>query len=93
MVKDGSSGKSSQRGERNRSQKGRIEQPVSAGGVVYRVSDGTVETVLCGRRLLTCSPQKEELPAGHDIYEGRLRKSVTKDGKTIDQLLYAIVRE
>ncbi len=25
--------------------------------------------------------------------EGRLRKSVTKDGKTIDQLLYAIVRE
>ena len=26
-------------------------------------------------------------------YEGRLRKSVTKDGKTIDQLLYAIVRE
>ncbi len=26
-------------------------------------------------------------------YEGRLWKSVTKDGKTIDQLLYAIVRE
>ena len=26
-------------------------------------------------------------------YEGRLRKSVNKDGKTIDQLLYAIVRE
>ncbi len=26
-------------------------------------------------------------------YEGRLRKSVTKDGKTIDQLLYALVRE
>ena len=26
-------------------------------------------------------------------YEGRLRKSVTKDGKTIDQLWYAIVRE
>ena len=26
-------------------------------------------------------------------YEGRLRKSVTKDGITIDQLLYAIVRE
>ena len=25
--------------------------------------------------------------------EGRLRKSVTKDGKTIDQLLYTIVRE
>ena len=26
-------------------------------------------------------------------YEGRLRKNVTKDGKTIDQLLYALVRE
>ena len=26
-------------------------------------------------------------------YEGRLSKSVTKDGKNIDQLLYAIVRE
>lgn len=26
-------------------------------------------------------------------YEGRLRKSVTKDGRTIDQLLYALVRE
>ncbi len=26
-------------------------------------------------------------------YEGRLRKNVTKNGKTIDQLLYAIVRE
>lgn len=27
------------------------------------------------------------------VYEGRLRKSVTKDGKTIDQLMYAIVRD
>ncbi len=26
-------------------------------------------------------------------YDGRLRKSVTQDGKTIDQLLYATVRE
>ena len=25
--------------------------------------------------------------------EGRLRKNVTKDGKTVDQLLYALVRE
>ena len=27
----------------------RIERPVSAGGVVYRVVDGEIETVLCGR--------------------------------------------
>jgi RimJ/RimL family protein N-acetyltransferase len=26
-------------------------------------------------------------------FEGRLRKSVTKDGQTIDQMLYAVVRE
>lgn len=30
--------------------------------------------------------------AGYE-YEGRLRKSVTKDGQTIDQLMYAIIRE
>jgi len=27
----------------------RIEEPVSAGGVVYRKGDGEIETVLCGR--------------------------------------------
>jgi RimJ/RimL family protein N-acetyltransferase len=30
--------------------------------------------------------------AGYSV-EGRLRKSVTKDGQTIDRMLYAIVRE
>ena len=27
----------------------RVERPVSAGGVVYRVVDGKIEAVLCGR--------------------------------------------
>lgn len=27
------------------------------------------------------------------IFEGRLRKSVTKDGQTIDQLMYAVIRD
>ena len=63
MVKGRSTDKSSARGEGNRSRRGRIEQPVSAGGVVYRVTDGTVETVLCGRLLPTRSPQMEEAPA------------------------------
>ncbi len=63
MVKGRSTDKSSQRSETNRSKKGRIEQPVSAGGVVYRVTDGTVETVLCGRLLPARSPQKIEAPA------------------------------
>jgi len=30
--------------------------------------------------------------AGYE-FEGRMRKSVTKDGQTIDQLIYAVVRE
>jgi len=30
--------------------------------------------------------------AGYE-FEGRLRKNVTKDGQTIDQLMYAIIRE
>ena len=32
-----------------KSKKPRIEEPVSAGGVVYRVVDGKIEMVLCGR--------------------------------------------
>jgi 8-oxo-dGTP pyrophosphatase MutT (NUDIX family) len=32
-----------------KSKKPRIEEPVSAGGVVYRIVDGQIETVLCGR--------------------------------------------
>ena len=27
------------------------------------------------------------------VFEGRMRKSVTKDGQTIDQLMYAMIRE
>ncbi len=63
MVRGRSTGKSSQKGDTNRAQKGRIERPVSAGGVVYRVTDGTVETVLCGHLLPARSPQKIETPA------------------------------
>ena len=63
MVRGRSTDKSSQRGDTNRAQKGRIEQPVSAGGVVYRVTDGTVETVLCGRLLSARSSPKEKAPA------------------------------
>ena len=37
------------RGASARSKKTRIEEPVSAGGVVYRSVGGRLETVLCGR--------------------------------------------
>lgn len=33
----------------HKGKKPRIEEPVSAGGVVYRIVDGQIETVLCGR--------------------------------------------
>jgi 8-oxo-dGTP pyrophosphatase MutT (NUDIX family) len=33
----------------HKNKKPRIEEPVSAGGVVYRVVDNQIETVLCGR--------------------------------------------
>ena len=74
-MKGRSPDKSSQRGEKNRSQRGRIEQPVSAGGVVYRVTDGTVETVLCGRLLPARSSPKEEAPASNP--------EAATDGRTV----------
>lgn len=40
--------------------KRRVEKHVSAGGVVYRVVNGAIETVLCGRR----DPQRWSLPKG-----------------------------
>ena len=40
--------------------KTRVEKHVSAGGVVYRVVNGAIETVLCGRK----GPQQWSLPKG-----------------------------
>ena len=61
-MKGRATDQASQRGKKNRSPRGRIEQPVSAGGVVYRVTDGTVETVLCGRLLSTPRKREEARP-------------------------------
>lgn len=54
----------------------------------------------CGRRTDAHAGVFERNPASARILEkagyileGRLRKSVTKDGRMIDQLLYARVRE
>ncbi len=107
MVKGRSTDKSSQRGDTNRSQKGRIERPVSAGGVVYRVTDGTVETVLCGRLLPARSPQKEAAPAAKlgAATDGRaalmsgeevrwsLAKGTPDAGETLEETALREVRE
>jgi RimJ/RimL family protein N-acetyltransferase len=38
-------------------------------------------------------PSARVLEKAGYVFEGRLRRSVIKDGKTIDQLAYAIIRE
>ncbi len=86
MVRGRSSDRSYQRGESIRSQRGRIEVPVSAGGVVYRVTDGTVETVLCGRLLPTRSPHKEEVPSDNTGAATDLRTGGRTDGRTKSEL-------
>ena len=82
MVKGRSNDQASQRGKKNRSPRGRIEQPVSAGGVVYRVTDGTVETVLCGRLLPARPLQKEEVPAANSGATIDGRPGGQGDGRT-----------
>lgn len=47
MPRDGYSKKRKHAGKGGK--RPRIEEPVSAGGVVYRKVDGKIETVLCGR--------------------------------------------
>ena len=37
-------------------------------------------------------PSARVLEKAGYVFEGRLRKSVTKEGKTIDQLMYAVIR-
>ena len=56
----------------------RIEEPVSAGGVVYRLKDGSVETVLCGR----------DLPV-----RWSLAKGTPDDNETLEQTAVREVRE
>ncbi|MFQ6027384.1 MAG: NUDIX hydrolase [Dehalococcoidia bacterium] len=56
----------------------RIEEPVSAGGIVYREVDGKIETVLCGR----------DLPV-----RWSLAKGTPDPGETMEQTALREVRE
>jgi len=58
--------------------KGRIERPVSAGGVVYRAIDNHLEVVLCGRK----SPPLWALPKGGP-----------NEGETLEQTAVREVQE
>lgn len=106
MVRGRATDQASQRGKKNRSPRGRIEQPVSAGGVVYRVTDGTVETVLCGRLLSTPRKREEarppksgaagggrtELRSGEEV-RWSLAKGTPDAGETMEETALREVRE
>ncbi len=57
---------------------GRIEEPVSSGGVVYRNIDGRIETVLCGR---------------DNPVRWSLAKGTPDPGETLEQTALREVRE
>ncbi len=94
-------------GEGKRPQRGRIEQPVSAGGVVYRVTNGILETVLCGRFVparsahrdkarvansSAVSEAKVEHISGDDV-RWSLAKGTPDPGETMEETALREVRE
>ena len=58
--------------------KSRVENPVSAGGVVYQMNSGRLETVLCGRS---------------QPVRWSLAKGTPDDGETLEQTALREVRE
>ena len=66
----------------SRTARGRIEEPVSAGGVVYRLADGKVETVLCGliSRSRADGLGEGTRPAYHGKQDGGKQNGGKQDG-------------
>lgn len=55
--------------------KPRIEEPVSAGGVVYRIVEGNIQTVLCGRD----NPIRWSLAKGTPDYGETLEETAVRE--------------
>ena len=81
--------------EINRSQKMRVEEPVSAGGVVYRMVDGSLETVLCGRITSRGSTNLNDLERlqGNDGIKWSLAKGTPDPGESLEETALREVRE
>ena len=81
--------------EVNRSRKMKVEEPVSAGGVVYRMVDGSLETVLCGRITSgsgTNSNGLERLQENDGI-KWSLAKGTPDPGESLEETALREVRE
>ena len=81
--------------EVNRSRKMKVEEPVSAGGVVYRMVDGSLETVLCGRitsRGGTNSNGLERFQENDGI-KWSLAKGTPDPGESLEETALREVRE
>ena len=81
--------------EVNRSRKMKVEEPVSAGGVVYRMVDGSLETVLCGRitsRSGTNANGLERLQENDGI-KWSLAKGTPDPGESLEETALREVRE
>ena len=77
-------------GRRSRS---RVENLVSAGGVVYRESSGRIETVLCGRCLNTPSGAARNEDISSENIRWSLAKGTPDEGETLEETALREVRE
>ena len=80
----------------------RVENVVSAGGVVYRRVNGQLEAVLCGRHMFTQPSSKETKGKGHasspdEVTGKKIRWSLAKGtpdaGETLEETALREVRE
>ncbi len=78
-----------------RTGKGRIENLVSAGGVVHRRVNGRVETALCGRAISTGEEKGGATAAGpsDQSYSWSLAKGTPEPGETLEQTALREVQE
>ena len=96
MVKGRVGDRSFSNKEINSPHKMRVEEPVSAGGVVYRMVDGSLETVLCGR--ITSGRATSNLNPSHNSQlreevKSSLAKGTPDAGETLEETALREVRE